>query len=66
MDLFIRLAHTTKIGMTMNFTKVFPEMEIPEIVMALVNSNDGNLVELGKLIKLHADKMILARQYVGG
>ena len=66
MELFFRLAHTTKIGMTLNFTKMFQEMEIPDIVMALVNCHDENLRELGKLIKLHADKMIMCRQYVGG
>ena len=66
MELFIRLGHATKNGLTLNFVKKFEELEIPEIVHALLESGNELLLGLGTLIKAHADEMINCRKYLGG
>lgn len=65
MELFIRLAHATKTGLTLNFMKKFGEIDIPDIVNALLDADSELLVGLGGLLKAHTDEMIMCRKYLG-
>jgi len=66
MELYIRLAHATKNGLSLNFVKRFEELEIPDIVNALLESESELLIGLGAMIKAHTDEMLNCRKYLGG